>query len=127
MHQVALHGCVFVEDGVALRLANLLDHHLLGTLGSDPAEQFRLNDLFALLRLNLARFAIDADGDPFLIAVMPLRRQLQGGLDPLEDHLLGDVLLAVHLVHDPEQVGAIHIQPSAFSYQPVSRSDAAAR
>ena len=49
VHQVALHGRVFVEDGVALRLADLLDHHLLGALGGDAAQQLGLDDLLALL------------------------------------------------------------------------------
>src|SRR5262249_46658009 len=46
VHQVALHRRVFIEDGAALGLANLLDHHLLGGLSGDAAELRRVDDLF---------------------------------------------------------------------------------
>ena len=39
--QVALHGLRIREDGVALGLADLLDHHLLGALGGDAAKDRR--------------------------------------------------------------------------------------
>src|SRR5579871_1291734 len=48
VYQVALLGSVLVEDRVALRLADLLDHHLLGALGGDAAEQLRRDDVLTL-------------------------------------------------------------------------------
>ncbi len=36
--ELALLGRVLVEDRVALGLADLLDHHLLGRLGGDAAD-----------------------------------------------------------------------------------------
>jgi adenosine deaminase len=58
---------------------------------------------------DLARVAVDDDGDAGILAVAFFGRQLQGGLDAREDDLAVDVLLVVHLVHDPEQVGAFHV------------------
>ncbi len=55
---------VFVVQGVALRLADLLDHHLLGGLGADAADGF-----FGIERLAVAGggdravFAVDLDFD----------------------------------------------------------------
>src|SRR5207248_3867336 len=112
----------------ALGLADLLDHDLLGALGGDPAEFAGVDHLVALGRLDLAGHAVDGDDDFRLVgldlflgaaAVGPLGRQLQRGLDPLEDDLLGDVLFAVHGVHDPQNVRPVHRR---FSLAPLRQA-----
>ena len=106
--QVALHGRVFIEDGVALRLANLLDHHLLGALSGDPAQVGGIDLLLPLLDGDLARIAIDGHDHAGLLAVLLLAGQQHGIFDALEDDVAIDVLLVVHLIHDTQEVGTLH-------------------
>ena len=108
MHQVPLHGDVFVEGGVTLRLANFLNHHLLGALSRDPTEQLGVDHLLSFLGVDLAGIAVDADLDVFLLAVLLFRRELHGGFDAFKNDLLGNVLFPVHQIHDPQQIGAVH-------------------
>jgi hypothetical protein len=96
------------EDGVALGLADLLDHHLLGALGGDASQLGGVDFLLALLGVDLAGIAVDGHHHPGLLAVLFLRGQLQGGFDTLEDDIAVDILLVVHLIHDPQQVGTFH-------------------
>ncbi len=107
--QVALHGGVFVEDRVALRLADLLDHHLLGALGGDAAQ---LGGVDALPRPCVAWISPESRSmvtttsvsSPYFFCDRQLHRRLDAG----EDDLAVDVLLVLHLIHDPQQVGAFH-------------------
>ena len=52
--------------------------------------------------------AIDDDLDVFLFAVVFFGGGDQRRFDALEDDLLGDVLVAVDRVNDPEQFAGIH-------------------
>src|SRR5262249_62317511 len=64
--------------------------------------------LLAALGLHIAGIAVDVYGDFLLLAVELLGSKLHSVFDPLEDDLLGNVLVAVHCVHDPQYVGAVH-------------------
>src|SRR5207302_3385213 len=108
VHQIALHGRVFVEDRLALGLANLLDHHLFGALRGNAAQLGRIDADFAFLGSNLARLAVNGDGDFRLETILLLRGQLQGRLNAFENYILGNVLFPVHQVHNPQYIGAIH-------------------
>src|SRR5262245_29442883 len=57
--QVALEGRVFIENGVALGFANLLNHHLLGTLSGNSAKQAGVDDLLTLACLDNAGVPVD--------------------------------------------------------------------
>ena len=105
VYEVPLHGCIFIEGRVAFGFANLLDDHLLGALGRDSAQQGRVNGFFPFLRLHLARAAVDRDRDALDFTVVLFGRKLQCGLDPLEDHIFGDVLLTVHDIDQSQHFG----------------------
>jgi hypothetical protein len=107
-HHLPLLGGELGVDPLALRLAHLLDHHLLGRLGGDAAEQFRLDELVALLSNDGAGLAVDVDEDVVLLARLALHRQLHRVLDGSEDQLLRDVLLPVDQFHAPQQVRPVH-------------------
>ena len=65
---------VFVEEGIALRLANLLDHHLLGGLGADAADGFfRVEHAAFVSCMNRTVFAVDLHNDIGFFAVVLLR------------------------------------------------------
>ena len=91
--QIALLGGVFVEDGVALLLAETLDNNLLGGLGGDAAEQLRLDGLLAVLDLNGTVVAINDDADVInlnlVAAEVLLGGEVDGRLDGGEDGLRG--------------------------------------
>src|SRR5262249_50814785 len=114
VHQVALHGRIFIEDGAALGLANLLDHHLLGGLSGDAAELRRVDDLFAAAGFDLARLAVDGHDHARLFAVLLLGGELDRGFEPFADDLARDVLVVVHLRAKPQNVGALHHCSSSF-------------
>src|SRR5579862_4223819 len=63
LHEVALHAGVFLEHGLALGLADLLDHHLLGALGGDTAEQLRGDGIGTLAGEDVAGVTVDVDLD----------------------------------------------------------------
>src|SRR5207237_4316635 len=104
--QLALLGRVLVVNGVRLGLADLLDHHLLGGLGGDAAEGLRVDLLVALLGGDVAGGPVDVDVDALLDGEVPLGGELDGGLDPAEDDVAGDLLLLVHHVDELEDLFA---------------------
>ncbi len=105
---------VLVEDDVPLRLADLLDHDLLGGEGRDAAEVAQVLDrTLAVERRDVARVAVDLDHDVLVRAELLLRRREKGALDPLEDELLVDRLLTMERVDDPEDVPALHVHHGA--------------
>ena len=112
--QLALLRFVLVEDAVALGLADLLDHHLLGGLGGDAAEHFRVDRLFALLGDDFAVGPVDVHDDDRLVFIFAgdaggsLGGQLQRRFDAFEDHVFGDIAIAVHHVHEPKQFVPVH-------------------
>src|SRR5262249_24260038 len=97
---------VLVEDAVALGLADLLDDDLLGRLGGDPAEVGRVDLLAVGEGGGLAGLPVDLDLDVFGVGEVLLGRRGQRRLDPLEKNLLGDVLVAVDAIDDPDQIDA---------------------
>ena len=100
--------CVFelVEKTVAFGFADLLDDDLLGGLGGDPPEVGR-DDRFAIGQgADLARILIDRDGDFLGVGIMLLGGRGQSRLDPLEQNILGNVLVAVDTVDDSDQIDA---------------------
>src|SRR5262249_30895136 len=107
--QVALLGVVLVEDGGGLLLLEQLDDHLLGGLGGDAAQRLDVQRLFTAAGGDLAAVAVDGDVDVgFVFVVVVL---VDGEADRLfdggEDDLARDVLLAVDVVHTPQQLGAV--------------------
>ena len=99
-----------VEEAVALGLADLLDDDLLGRLGGDPAQQLGVHLLAVLDRLDLAGLGVDRDVDLVGVGVVLLGRRLQRRLDPLEQNILGDILVAVDAIDDADQIDA-HASP----------------
>jgi hypothetical protein len=116
--QLAALVLELVVEAVALGLADLLDDDLLGRLGGDAAEVRRVDRLTVLDGLDLAQIPVDADLDVLGVRVMLLGRRGQRRLDPLEEHLLGDVLVAVDAVDDADQIDA-HAVPSEACRRPV--------
>ena len=66
------------------------------------------NTDLAFAGVDIPRVAVDYHGHGRLFAEFLLGGQLQGGFDPGEDDLPVDVLLVVHLIHDPQEVGTFH-------------------
>jgi hypothetical protein len=98
-----------VVDGVALGFTDLLDDHLLGRLGADPAGEFRGVERLAVVRAgDLAVLAVDLDRDDGRLAELPRQGRDQRGLDRLEHDLLVDVLVAVDRVDDAEDFFGLH-------------------
>ena len=109
---LAADGLVLVVQLVPLRLADLLDHHLLGGLGGDAAQQFAQLVLVELFSLDgggdVAVLAVDLDVDLGLFAVVLLGGGDDGLLDGAEDQFLRDALVSVHAVDDAKDFGAVH-------------------
>src|SRR5690606_34812782 len=83
--------------------------HLLRRERRDPAELRQVLDgLLAVERRDLAGVAADLDDDVLLHPELLLGRRQQRGLDPGEDDLLVDALLAMQGVHDPQDLAALH-------------------
>ena len=99
---------IFVVQSVALGLANLLDHHLLGGL-RDAADGLLGIEGNAVVRAaDRAVFAVDVDDDVFFFAVLLLGGRDQRRLDGAEDDFLVDVLVAMDRVDDSQQFVGIH-------------------
>ena len=95
-----------IKETVALGFANLLDDHLLGGLGRDPPEFGRVHLDPVLGCINGAGIPIDVNLDIGRIRIMLPRRRGQRRLNPIEQDILGDILVAVNAVHDPDQIDA---------------------
>ena len=114
---------VFVVQGVALGLADLLDHHLLGGLGADAADGF-----FGVERLRRCSVAeIEPSSRSILttmsgfFAVVLLGGRDERRLDRLEDDFLVDVLVAMDRVDDSQHFVGIHGKPLSAVYSPAAR------
>jgi hypothetical protein len=100
--QLAAEFVVFVVQVVPLRLADLLDHHLLGSLRADALGHLLGRKCFSAVgRGNGAGAAVNRHHDVFLFAKVLLGGGDQGRFDALEDDLLFDILVAVDRVYDP--------------------------
>ena len=107
--QLPLEFFVFVEEGVPLGLADLLDHHLLGRLSADPFGDFRGVHGHAVVgAVDGARLTVDQDDDVFELSVVFFGSRHQRRLDSLEDDLLVDILIAVDRVDDAKQLVGVH-------------------
>ena len=101
---------VFVVQSVPFGLANLLDHHLLGRLGADPADGFfRVQRNAVVGATDRTVFAVDLDDDVLVFAVLLLGGRNQRRLDRLEDDFLVDVLVAMDRIDDPQDFIGVHI------------------
>ena len=109
--QVAALVLELVEEAVPLGLADLLDDHLLGRLGGDPAQLRGVHLDPVLGGVDVPGLAIDVDLDLGGIRVVLPGRRGQRRLDPVEQDILGDILVAVNAVHDPDQINAHSIPP----------------
>ena len=113
---------VFVVERVALGLANLLDHHLLGGLGADAADGFFRVERLAFERAgDRAVFAVDLDFDVGFFAVVLLGGRDEGGFDAFEDDFLVDILVAVNRVDDSQHFVWIHGNLSPRCIRPTAR------
>ena len=110
----------FGKDTVALGLADLLDHHLLGGLGSDSAQMFGINGLIAALSDDLAAAPIDVNDDIFFFTTGALGSHLKRGFDTGEDDFLGDVLLAMHDIDESKQLRTGEFRGGRFTGQLIS-------
>ena len=107
--QLPLEFLVFVVQGVAFRLADFLDHHLLGGLGADPLGHFGGVHGHAVVgAVDGAVGAVDRDDDVRLFSVVFLGGRDQRRLDPLEDDLFVDIFIAVDRVDDAKQLVGVH-------------------
>ena len=100
---------VLGEQRVAFRLADLLDHHLLGGLGADPLGHLGGFHGHAVVgTTDRAVGPVDLNNDFLLFAVVLLGGRDQGRLDAGKDDFFVDVLIAVDRVDDPKQFVGIH-------------------
>jgi hypothetical protein len=95
-----------IKKTIAFGLANLLNDHLLGGLCRDPAEVGGGDGLAVGGRRGLSRLAIDRDQDLFGFGIMFLGGRGQRRFDPFEQNVLGDVLVAMDAIDDPDQIDA---------------------
>ena len=109
--QVAALVLELVEEAVPLGLADLLDDHLLGRLGGDPAELGGVHLDAVLGRVDRPGVAVDVDLDLGRVGVVLAGRRGERRLDPIEQDILGDILVAVDAVDDPDQIDAHSIPP----------------
>ena len=120
-HQVAALVLELVEEAVALGLADLLDDHLLGRLGGDPAQLGRIHLDAVLGGIDRAGIGIDADLDLGRLGIMFAGRGGEGRLDPFEKNILGDILIAVDTIDDADQIDAHSTPPRrAHSRRPAA-------
>ncbi len=100
---------VFVEERVAFRLADLLNHDLLGGLGGDPLGDLLRRQGDAVVDAGDGPIlAIDGDHDVLFFAIVTFGGGHQGRFHGLEESLLVDVLLAVDRIDDPQDFARIH-------------------
>ena len=85
--QVALLVLELVEEAVALGLADLLDDHLLGGLGGDPAERLGVEFVVAVSGDDVAGGPVDADEHAFLDLEVAFGGQLMAASMPSKDDL----------------------------------------
>src|SRR6185312_3276349 len=100
--KLALFAAELVINRVRFRLADLLDHHLLGGLGGDAAERFRVEFEFAVASEDVSGGLIDFHEHAFFDLEVAFGGQLNGGFDAVEDDLARDLLFLVHLVDEFE-------------------------
>ena len=97
---------------VPLGLAELLDHHLLGGLGGDSAEdgaEVIGGELDSgTVHRRFAGHPVDMHLHLRLLAVVPSSSRENRLLDALEDDPLVDVLVSVDRVDQPEEFGSVH-------------------
>ena len=109
--EVAALVLELVEEAVPLGLADLLDDHLLGRLGGDPPQLGGIHLDPVLGRIDGPGLAIDVDLDLGGVGVVLPGRGRERRLDPVEQDILGDILVAVNAVHDPDQINAHSFPP----------------
>ena len=108
-HQLPVKLFVFIEQRVPFGLADLLNHHLFGRLGTDPfGHFFRRQRLAVVGSRNRPVGAINLDDDLFVFAEVFLGGGDQRRFDPIEDDLFVDVFVAVDRVNDPKQFAGVH-------------------
>ena len=111
-NQLVLQVHVFLVQGIPFRLADLLDHHLLGRLRPDSlGHLFRSQRHPVVSPADHTTLAVDEDFDLLLFAVVLLGGGDQRSFDTLEDDLFVDILVAVDRIHDPQQFAGVHQQP----------------
>ncbi len=108
-HELVAQFVVLFVERVALRLANPLDHDLLGGLSADPLCHFgRIHGGPVARPGDRTIGAVDLDNDLLIFAEVLLRRRDQGRLDSLEDDFFIDVFVAVDRVNDPQHFARVH-------------------
>ncbi len=100
----------FVEKTVALGLADLLDDDLLGRLRGDPAQLGRVHLEPVFGRLDRPRIGVDPHVDLRRFRIVLPRRRRECRLNPLEQNILRDILVAVDAIDDANQIDA-HSSP----------------
>ena len=126
--QVAPLILELVEEAVALGLADLLDDHLLGRLGRDPAELGGVHLDPVLGRVDRPGVAVDVDLDLGRIGIVLAGRRGERRLDPIEQDILGDILVAVDAVDDPDQIDAhSNSSEACHPFKPLDESRIATR
>ncbi len=108
-HQLFHLVQVFQVQRVSLGLADFLDHHLLGGLGTDSLRHLGGVQRHTVMRSqDRAILAVNLDFDFLVFAVVFLGGRDQRRFDPLEDDFLVDVFVPVDRVNDPQHFARIH-------------------
>ena len=112
----------FVVQRIAFGFADLLNHHLLGSLSGNAtenvADDFRVKRLAVAVDAGFAGLAVDVDFQ-FVIFAKVLARSGQDRLfDSLKHDLFVDVLVAMNCVDDSQYFCTVHL----FRF-PVRRQD----
>ena len=101
----------FVEEAVALGLADLLDDHLLGCLRRDSPQLRGIHLDPVLGGVDGTGLAIDVNLDIGSFRIVLAGRSRERRLNSVEQDILGDILVSVNTVHDPDQINAHSIPP----------------
>ena len=109
--QVAALVLEFVEEAVALGLADLLDDHLLGGLRGDPPQLGGVHLDPVLGGFDGTGLAVDVNLDLAGFRIVLAGRGGERRLNPVEQDILGDILVAVNTVDDADQIDAHSIPP----------------
>src|SRR5208337_2817157 len=101
----------FVEEAVALGLADLLDDHLLGCLRRDSPQLRGIHLDPVLGGVDGTGLAIDVNLNIGGIRIVLAGCGRERRLNPVEQDILGDILVSVNTVHDPDQINAYSMPP----------------
>src|SRR5690606_25321233 len=107
---------------------DLLDHHLLGGLGTNSAHGFLGIEDFAInAGGNRPVLAVDLYLDVGFFAIVLLGGGDEGCLNPFKNYFLVDVLVAVNGIDDSQDLLGIHGSSPSAADSPTARGNSSCR